>query len=130
MEQILDKVMDETESLIYFQNEAYKLAEHYQIKRPIVKFSCCKGGYYSPNLQIIKLSRHKITSPKALLDCFLHEFSHHLNSVRGGEMHDAGFKRSMWSVATYYYGDPLVYNWKQDYINVKKYFERRVKETT
>ena len=129
MEQVIDKVMDETESLIYYQSEANRLAEHYQIKRPTVKFTCSRGGYYSPHLQLVKLPRKKIPNPKALRDSFLHEFAHHLNTARRGRMHDAGFKRSMWSVATYYYGDPLAYNWRQDYPNVKKYFERRVKDT-
>lgn len=59
----------------------------------------------------------------------LHEFAHHatIHIYRIKINHGKEFKRTLWKIVMWFYnGNPTLYPWDKEYINVKKYGSKRI----
>lgn len=62
------------------------------------------------------------------IDDVLHEFAHHLDYIENGNMnHGKTFQEILYSIATWWYGDPLKYSWDTEYVCVFNFIIRKIK---
>lgn len=107
------------------------LSSHFKITPPAFRFNRTYRGLYYTGRRLVTVP-HPLRNigPRSTEHRLLHEFAHHLVTLRGypGEHHGPHFKAAMWQVAAAWYGDPSKYPWETEYPMVRAFAQRRLIE--
>lgn len=99
------------------------LAQHFKVSAPALEWNTrTSRGLYYPGRQKIIAGPKTWTGVETTL---IHEFSHHLNSSRGGRKHDGNFWKTLVEVVIAWYGDPALYSWRSEYKTGQKLAQSR-----